>query len=305
MSGTRPARPPVFLLAPARSYSTVAVAMLAGHPQLFAFPELLLFPVRPLRDLLAEELAQTGNRRIWAITQVNGILRAVAQLHDGSQDDDAIRAARGWVVAHGDRTTQELGDHLLDLVAPAIGVEKSPDTVGSDQAIAHCVQAYPHARFLHLTRHPVTSQRSMRNYWVDQVEGETAGSLVATSANAWYWGHRRIIRTLESLPARQWMRVRAEDLLREPEQWLTAILDWLDLDSSAEIIARMCRTELWEFAGSGSPRRLGGGDRTFLAEPRLREIASPPPDIAFESELGIPRPVEHAMRELAQQLGYG
>jgi hypothetical protein len=101
------------------------------------------------------------------------------------------------------------------------------------------------------------------------------------------------------------MRVRAEDLLRAPEHWLTAVLDWLGLESSAEIIARMCRTELWEFAGAGSRTKLGGGDRTFLAEPRLREVADAPPDVAFEPELGIPRRIEHAMRELAEQLGYG
>lgn len=304
MTGTHPARPPVFLLAPARSYSTVAVAMLAGHPRLFAFPELLLFPVRRLRDLLDEELARTGNLRVWAISRVNGILRAVAQLHEGSQDDEAIRAAQDWVLAHDDWTTQELLDHLLGLVAPAIGVEKSPDTVNSDEAIVSCVHAYPDARFLHLTRHPVTSQRSMRKYWSSQTPEGGSESLVATSAVAWYWGHRRIVQTLDTLPVRQWMRIRAEDLLRAPEQCLPGILDWLGLECSAEIIARMRQTERWTFAGFDSGSRLGGGDRLFLTEPRLREVGGPPSSVVFEPELGIPPPIENAMRELAEQLGY-
>jgi len=38
-------REPIFILAPARSYSTVTVAMLSGHPQIYGFPELLTFNV--------------------------------------------------------------------------------------------------------------------------------------------------------------------------------------------------------------------------------------------------------------------
>ncbi len=48
-----PHRRPVFLLAPARSYSTVALALLAGHPGLHGFPELMLFNA----DTVAEPLS--------------------------------------------------------------------------------------------------------------------------------------------------------------------------------------------------------------------------------------------------------
>jgi hypothetical protein len=304
MTEDNPIPPPVFLLAPARSYSTVAVALLAGHPRLFAFPELLVFPVRPVRDLFDEEMTRTGTLRFWGINRISGILRAVAQLHEGRQDDDAIRAARDWVLERGDWTTQELLDHLLGVVAPATGVEKSPDTINSDEAIASCVKAYPDARFLHLTRHPVTSQRSMRKYWASQHAEGDSQSLVVTGAVAWYWGHRRIVRTLESLPARQRLRVRAEDLLSAPQRWLPVILDWLQLDCSTDIIARMRQTERWEFAGLGSGGWLGGGDRRFLTEPRLREVDGPPASVAFEPELGIPPRIETDIRELAEQLGY-
>ena len=34
---------PIFLLAPARSYSTITLALLAGHPDIYGFPEMLLF----------------------------------------------------------------------------------------------------------------------------------------------------------------------------------------------------------------------------------------------------------------------
>lgn len=295
---------PVFLLSPARSYSTVTVAMLAGHPGLFAFPELLSFPVRTLRGLLDQELNGAGQPRAWGINRVSGILRALAQLHDGEQSDNTIRSARDWFVAHGDWTTHDLLDYLLDRVAPAIGVEKSPDTVNTDEGIKACVTAYPNARFLHLTRHPVTTQRSMRGYWARIDDGGQAASLAVTSAKAWYWGHRRIVRTLDTLPRDQWLRVRAEDLLRAPEDWLPRILRWLGLDWSPDIVAGMLQTERWVFAGRGDGQWLGGGDQVFLAEPRLRTVDLPPSTVEFESELGIPLPVVADMRELAEQLGY-
>ena len=46
-------RDPVFLLAPARSYTTVSIAVLAGHPELYGLPETNLF----LRDTVGEIIA--------------------------------------------------------------------------------------------------------------------------------------------------------------------------------------------------------------------------------------------------------
>ena len=37
-----PRREPIVLLAPARSYTTVTVALLSGHPDIYGFPEMLL-----------------------------------------------------------------------------------------------------------------------------------------------------------------------------------------------------------------------------------------------------------------------
>jgi hypothetical protein len=76
-----------------------------------------------------------------------------------------MRRAYGWVTQRSEWTTQQLLDHLLAGVAPREGLEKSPDTVDKDAALERCLRAYPQARFLHLTRHPETTQRSMRKHW--------------------------------------------------------------------------------------------------------------------------------------------
>src|SRR5262249_10281696 len=45
---------PVFVLAPARSHSSVAVAMLSQHPAMYGFPELRLFRARDVAGLLKD-----------------------------------------------------------------------------------------------------------------------------------------------------------------------------------------------------------------------------------------------------------
>ena len=51
-------RDPLFLLAPARSYSTVSIALLAGHPELYGLPETSLF----LRETVGEIMAMPAGQ---------------------------------------------------------------------------------------------------------------------------------------------------------------------------------------------------------------------------------------------------
>src|ERR1700735_5157321 len=153
-------RDPLFLLAPARSYSTVSIALLAGHPELYGLPETSLF----LRPTVGEIMAMPAGRfteqdgRLHLLT---GLERAIAQLHDGSQDNDALQRALDWIRQRPEMSTTGVMDHLLRLVYPRIAVETSPATVESGPALARCMRDYPGARYLHLTRHPVSTQRSM------------------------------------------------------------------------------------------------------------------------------------------------
>lgn len=305
---------PVFLLAPARSYSTVSLALLAGHPALFGFPELLIFAHPTVASLLAERESRPQWPADWAQGRLRGVCRAVAEVHDGEQNAITIARARQWLERRADWTTVELLDHLLDGVAPRTGLEKSPETSSSDAALASCLVAYPRARYLHLTRHPGQTQRSMREHWARLHPGRPE-VVTAIAATAWYRAHLRIKQALDTLPPQQWLRVRAEDLLREPRVWLPVVLDWLGLEASPGIIGDMLHTERWRFAGSGaeswragsgqdSRLRSGGGDPKFMWAPALRPVAAPGP-LGFDPALGLPAEMEQRMNDLARQLGYG
>jgi hypothetical protein len=295
---------PVFLLAPIRSFSTVCLALLAGHPGLYGFPEMLLFSAPDVRGLLTEQARRPDMPPSWARSRLTGVLRAVAELHEGSQSPEAILRAQAWLGHRAGWSTVRLMDHLLDLVRPRIGLEKSPDSTQSDERLEACINAYPDARFIHLVRHPVTTQRSMhrhmRGYYPAAVGEQT---LIVRAASAWYLAHLRIAKRLSRMPSEKWLRVRAEDLLRDPHRWIPQICEWLGLRCDADIIAGMLRTEDWQFSGHGITGELGGGDDKFMRAPRLRPIPEPGP-VIFDPAWGLRPELTSRMTGLAAFLGY-
>lgn len=300
--GLRPCHEPVFLLAPARSYSTITLALLAGHPDIYGFPEMLLFTADTVGELLRAPPPASSRQTRWvSYFKRSGILRAVADLREGSQAGPAIRRARDWLAQRSSWSPVQLMDCLLSLAYPRIGLEKSPETVASSAALDTCVKSYPRARYLHLTRHPVSTQASMRNHWRICYQNEKV--LVARAASSWYLGHLRIIGKLSQLSSQQQMRVRAEDVLREPVVWLPKILDWLGLRSDNEVIAEMIHTENWRFANTGPSGDLYGVDAGFINAPALRLIPGPGP-VKFDPAWGLPYEMSSRMTKLARYLGY-
>lgn len=293
---------PVFLLAPVRSFSTVCVALLAGHPGLYGFPEMLLFSATDVAGLLTEPARRPELPRSWTHRRLTGVLRAVAELHEGSQSADAIARARAWLAERADWPTVRLMDHLLDQAKPLRGLEKSPDSTHSDQTLDACITAYPNARFIHLTRHPVTAQLSMHQHMRSRWAGNEQG-LIVSSASIWYLTHLRIAKRMARMPAERWLRVRAEDLLRDDGHCIRRICEWLGLSCDAEIITRMRRTEDWRFAGHGESGDLGGGDAKFMRAPRLRSIPDPGP-VVFDPAWGLHPDLTRRMTGLAGFLGY-
>ncbi|WP_220448778.1 sulfotransferase family protein [Nonomuraea mesophila] len=294
---------PVFLLAPARSCSTVAVAMLSQHPRIYGFPELLLFTAPTLGEVLHGGGARSRLPPWWIENQRSGLVRTVAQLHHGGQDDAATGQALAWLERHAHWPSTRLLDHLLDLVHPDVGLEKSPDTVADPQALQRCLEACPDAGYLHLTRHPLTTMRSMREHWGGMRAGHDQESLSARCAAAWYRSHTAIVTALARVPEERRLRVRAEDLLGRPATELPRILGWLGLEWTDAVLDRMRATQNWPFAGRGPSQNLYGGDWKFHRDPRLRALPDPGP-VGFDESWGIGENSRRQLVRLAASLGY-
>ena len=295
---------PLFLLAPARSYSSVIATMIGQHPGLAGLPELKLFSYRTIGEMEASLPFYWAERGF--THRSPGLVRALAQLEFGDQTTESLIAARAWLRDRGHWSGADVLDVLLARLAPRLAVEKSPENVTSDAALRRLAAAYPEARYLHLTRHPATTQASLAEHLVRTMpEHPRIGEPMAGVA-AWRNVHARILRFTSSLPDDRIMRVRAEDVLDDSRGRLRAIAAWLRLRVDDDAIEAMRHPEASPFARFGPPGSgvVGGHDHGFLRDPIPRRVAVPPTIERPPGWHGQTR-LWRRVAELARQLGYG
>lgn len=252
--------------------------MLGQHPELYAFPELRLFRTDLVAGLLVEPRRGRG---IPVQQRTAGLVRALSQLHEGEQSEGAATRAVAWLRTHNRLSVSEVMRHLLNLVAPRIGVEKSPESTRTDQALRRMATSFPRARYIHLVRHPWSSVASMVDAWQGLPYWDVpADRAVRYCLAVWHEQHTRIEQFGASLPGDRFLRVRAEDVVNLTPGSLFAVCRWLEVDAGASSLGRMEHPERSPYATPGPPSAQGGFDATFLHGPVLRplrlEKESPP-----------------------------
>jgi hypothetical protein len=295
---------PLFVLAPARSYTSVIATMIGQHPDLAGLPELKLFAYRTIGELEASLPPYWGARGF--THRSPGLVRALAQFEFGDQTTASLDAARAWLSERSHWSGADVLDVLLARLAPRMAAEKSPENVVTAAALRRLARAYPRARYLHLTRHPTTTQASLAQHLLRTVpEHPRLGEPMAGIA-AWCSVHARILRFAASLPAERVTRVRAEDVLNDPAAQLRAIAAWLGVRTDTAAIDAMGHPEASPFArfAPAASGVIGGHDHGFLTDPLPRRVelpatVEPPPGWYDTSRLW-----ERA-RALARRLGYG
>ena len=292
---------PVFVLAPARSHSSVVATAIGQHPELHGFPELGLYRRDTIRPILFDP---PGWKGIPSGARRGGLLRALAQQNEGDQGPKAILEAYYWLRCRRDWSGAHVYDHLLSGVAPKIGVEKTPDNSNEEQNLVRLAAAYPRARFLHLTRHPVTAQLSMYEAWSRLPYWNVPPDLFRQFCMAaWLFHHERILRFTSSLMPGQTLRVRAEDVLNHPRREMAAICRWLEIDAGREAVTAMCHPERSQFAHVGPQDARYGNDPKFLRSPRMRRVAIPS-SVDIPDDWIVDPWLFTATIKLAHELGY-
>lgn len=292
---------PVFVLAPARSNSSVVSSMIGSHPELYGFPELSLFRGSLVSDLIED---RPGSRGLPQRARSAGLARAIAQLHEGRQDEETIGRARQWLRERAAWGVADVFDHLLALVAPATGLEKSPENSNREDYLERLAKAYPRARFIHLTRHPVTTARSMHEAWHGKGFWDIPDDRFHLHVlGTWLFNHGRIKRFTSMLPPDRWIRVRSEDLLNEPAVHLPPICRWLGIDPGPEAVEAMTHPERSPFARIGPSNALGGNDPKFLEAPGVRR-AELPTTLDLPPEWPVDPWFHVAVIEFAASIGY-
>lgn len=294
---------PVFVLATARSYSSVVTAMIGQHPDLFGLPELKLFLFPSIGEL---ELALPESWRVRGVAHRSpGLVRAVAELMVGDQSPESVAAARIWLQERCLWSGEDVFDVLMSQTDPCATVEKSPENVMTQAALDRLSSAYPRARYLHLIRHPATSQRSMQDHWRRTMPNQPFPDLEVYCVTSWLDINERVLIFGGSLPEDRYFRVRAEDLLNDPDSHLRAIARWLGVRQDDDAVATMNHPESSPFAcfGPADGGVVGGNDPGFLADPVPHR---PPLPQTLRPPVGetVPFALWARAATLAAELGY-
>jgi len=197
--GRRRARPDFFIVGVARSGTTLARAILTGHPDVQVPAETGFLPklvrARPswwgkkgVRSELFVRLAFANGRLAAAGLEPRHLLLALAQR-------PPTRPVEAISVIYELATHNENAEHIGD---------KTP---GYERHVQLLWDAFPHARFIHLVRHPLDVVASLRHQPWGPSDPLAAGMLWLRSIRAC---------TSATVPAESMLLVRLEDLVSNP-----------------------------------------------------------------------------------------
>jgi hypothetical protein len=281
--------------------------MLGQHPQCFGLPELCLFNGERLIDLwlrVSDEINNYSKTR-------QGLLRAVAEIYAGEQTSDAVRMAGHWASARQNHSMASVYQELVDRIHPLVPVEKSPAYTIDVNRMFAMREAFPEARFLHLTRHPIPQCKSVMALnegafalHVNAIDFLEDRAIVEPQF-AWHDLNVNILNFLDHVPAELQMRVRGEDIMADPEQRLAEICRWAELRDDAEAVEEMMHPERSPFACFGPINALFGNDPNFLSGPTFRPHKPKVPSLSSNlpwREDG--QRLYPAVVELAREFGY-
>jgi len=212
--------PPVFILCPARTGSTLLRSLLNAHPKLYCPQELHLFQfIKPLSDLFNKLVAPAENQH--------------ENLHRNS-----------ILISKVSDQLNSIMDTACAEAGKEIWCEKSIYTLDSIEVVK---KVFPNAKYICLYRNsldqvasgleclrvtPDGSGFGFQNF-LRQAHPDRIGGLLD------YWLDKtQKIMAFEKNNLNRAYRVRYEDLVQDPEQTITGLLDFLEVEHSPEMLTK-------------------------------------------------------------------
>lgn len=277
-------RAPMFVLAAPFSGVSYLAGQLAGHPQLYALPELNLFLADDVGGLLdIAELDQGAS--------FDGLLRALAELEFGAQTDEHIVAAQDWLNARRDSSCAQVLEHLAHKVAPRRLVVPASAHAMRPVDLRRMHTQLPQAALLHVLRHPWTQGCLLAAWARDRLfvppdykdHRLSPAPAVVDPQIAWVRANANIEALLRR-PGVHAQRVQIEQVDADPGVLARLLGQWLHLDAGPAAQAAMTRPDDWVFAGYG-PRAAPYGLEAEVLE------ALPEADVALAAQPRLDAPL--------------
>ncbi len=220
--------PAIFLLCPSRSGSTLLRVILAGHPQLFAPPELHLMTYNTLQQRRSALSNDLNNHLL------NGTVRAIMQAKDCSAEaaEQIMQACEDQ-----DMKVSEFYGQLQSWIGDRVLVEKTPSYAYHFNIIRRAEEDFDEPLYIHLLRHPCGMIRSFEDAQMERLipfmhraMGESNLTSRQIAEIAWVVCHQNILDLLANVPAHRQVRIKYEDLVTQPQPTLERMCGFLDLD---------------------------------------------------------------------------
>jgi len=261
---------PIFILASPRSFTSLVCAMLGQHPEAYGVPEINLFVVETLQELVQ---SSRGKRMF----MLHGLLRTIAQLYAGEQTMQSIEMAHRWLKRRQECSTGEIYQELCAKVAPLHIIDKSPAYSKNLTVLNRIHQTFPQAHYLYLIRHPKDQGKSMMKapqavatlMAADSLDYSTEPPTIDPQF-AWHKRQSKILEFLSAVPEKQQMRLRGEELCNNPRLYLQQICHWLNFSWNEAIYEQMLRTEASSYACMGPYNAQWGNNPGFQKSPAFR-----------------------------------
>ena len=218
---TKPNPRMTFVLSSPRSGSTLLRVILAGNQRLFAPPELHLLYYATMEQR-HRALANERNEHLLA-----GAVHAVMHLRSCGAEE-----AAAFLRSCEDRQmpTHEFYGILQSLLGARQMVDKTPTYSMSPAILRRAEQNFDGPLFVHLVRHPCGMIRSFEDCKLEQLTPfmrESHFTRRQLAELTWLATNENIANFFATLPPERWLRVRYEDLVREPRPSLQRICDFL------------------------------------------------------------------------------
>ncbi|TCP63422.1 sulfotransferase family protein [Rhodovulum bhavnagarense] len=287
-------RQPLFIICPGRTFSSVVCSAIGQHPEAYGLPEVNLF----VRDTVGELMA---SGRVGAIT---GLKRTIAELNFGAQTVETVEAATAWIEERGAMSGAQMLRLLGELSGGRMIVDKTP-TNSQEKALLRIAEAFPEARFLHLTRHPRATLRSQYKA-IQSRRGKIPRKMLIEATGRWLERHRWLVEFGAALGPGQYLCLHGEWFFEDPRRILEQVCDWAELSRAPGAVERMMHPEESPYARPGPENAPYGNNPGFMENPHLR-IGAPSAetlDGPLEWLDGLDVYFDAETRQLAHQLGY-
>jgi hypothetical protein len=330
---------PLFIFAPPRSFSSVVGTMLGQHPQMHGLPETHLFGDETIEQWWArssQETFQMAHGLLRAIAQLcfreqtessiklaAGWLRRRLSFTSGMVFEELARRVYPSILV--DKSPNMV--YSLESMRRAyqffpqarfIHLARHPRGHGESVLKYLAELAKPEYHLPTVDAVPTLKSRAMLGrvpQWISDLAsfpysspsqgGDSQSALGVDPQRGWYVLNMNVVIFLKSIPRSQWMTVRGEELLTNPDRGLRQIVAWLGLRADGEAIEEMKHPERSPYACFGPPGARFGNDIFFLQNPALRPAQAKPQSL--EGPLGW-RPDGQGffpeVKELARYLGY-